>query len=101
MGRWAQRRRGGGGIRDINKMIAAEVTAPDTELVTYAYAVSASALDATTFHSQPSNEEGIDVFQNGANGIRIVYGNDVSLDTFLSYTGSTPGILTPQQIAFT
>lgn len=101
MGRWAQRRRAGGGSPVLNSMIyAAAVGGADAD-VTYATTIDAAELDPDSFTSNPSGEQGLTINQLTDTKIEISFSGDVSGDTTLLYAGVVIGIRTPQTISYT
>lgn len=104
MGRWAQRRRAGGGPNlDVEiSMISAETGGSLEEiLITYSSDVTAGNFDAGDFTSLPSNETGDNLAQGGSDQLIVAFLNPVDTDTSLNYAGSSPGIQSPQTIART
>lgn len=82
-------------------MTNATVTGRATQDVTYNWPVAAASLTADAFTSNPSGEPASEALNEFANVITLFFGGDVSADTSLTYTGSTPGLLTPQTIPLT
>jgi hypothetical protein len=98
MGRWAQRTRGGGGINALNQITFVVQSAIAKEEISYEHAVDASQLVAAEFTSNPSGETGVSMIQSSPTVIEVTFTSDVGGDTELVYTGSTPGIQTPQTV---
>ena len=90
----------GGGITPLNRMIAASLFAADTVDVEYAAAVSAATFNPAAFESTPSTLVADSIQQLATRRIRLTFTDDVNLDTNLVYSGTTPGITTPQTINY-
>jgi len=102
MGRWAQRKRAGGGGESLNYITNVHsVPGIDTLQVTYHAPVDPDALDPAAFQSIPSASFGQGKAPNSETQVEIFYGDDISADTTLDYDGTTPGLLTPQTVPFT
>lgn len=100
MGRWAQRRRAGGGPPTLNYITeAAAGGAANQMFVRYAQNVDETQLIPSAFEATPSTNTGDTIDQLLPNRIRISFTGDVDTDTTLIYGGSTPGILTPQTVS--
>lgn len=98
MGRWAQRTRGGGGINALNHITSARYGAIEIRRLTYREAVDATQLDATKFASGPSGITGIGITQIDPHTIDVEMSSDIGTDTSVTYTGTTPGVQTPQTV---
>jgi len=101
MGRWAQRRVAGGGIKPnangLLQIINATVS-PDGEIVTTTWSGTVNPIDfaAADFLSSPSDTEPNNIGQENPNQLDLEYASDIRSEDFIRYIGSTPGILTPQ-----
>jgi hypothetical protein len=104
MGRWAQRRRNGGGPpppgAELVSIEAAVIDDSETVIVTYDSSVTATGFDAAAFESEPSGETGVSVSQLSANELTLNMSGSVTGDATLVYTGTKPGITTPQSVAY-
>lgn len=100
MGRWAQRKRTGGGAPVLNYMVDAVKGTDFLSTAEYQNAVDATQLDDVTFVSTPSATPGLAVDQNGTHEIVITWDANTAGDTGITYTGVTPGIVTPQTILY-
>jgi len=68
--------------------------------ITYSGTVTAASFDPTAFNLAPQPEIGSTVIQLAANEIRIFFVTTINANGLCNYNGSTPGILTPQTIAY-
>jgi len=102
MGRWAHRKRTGGGFPLQNFIIDATISnGPNGEgAFAYQFAIDAFAFDMATFESAPSGAVGQIAFQLGPRLLGIVFDGPITGDTSVTYTGSTPGFTTPQTIVY-
>jgi hypothetical protein len=104
MGRWAQRRRTGAGSGQTSQvlinLVSASLSGGAVAIGTWNAPVSEPDFDPSDFVSSPSNEFGTSLSQSGANGIEVTFSGDVSTDTDFQYTGNTPGVLTPDTVAY-
>lgn len=100
MGQWATRTRRGGGI-SINFMCSATHGTSLQLFVEYHNNISAASLTPSNFTSNPSGEQPGGITQISSRQIRLNMSDDVSADTSLTYSGATPGVLSPQTIAIT
>jgi hypothetical protein len=98
MGRWAQRQRGGGGITPLNRMIEARISGLAEITVTYLAAINAAALDVDSFITLPGTFDCTGIAAFTTRQIKLTFTDAVTAQTSLSYSGSTPGIQTPQTI---
>lgn len=103
MGRWAQRRRSGGGSSLAPPLIQMIEALNDgiTLSIEYSGAVTAGDFDTAAFHVQPSDDQPDEIEQNGANGLNLNFSGDISGQTLLEYSGVTAGVLSPQAIGLT
>lgn len=104
MGRWAQRRRAGGGpgaAIAIIHLVAATVTGAATMTATYSGPPDISGLDPTDFLAVINGENGDDIAALGGNQIQIHFAGSIFGETTLEYSGTTPGYLTPDSVAVT
>lgn len=107
MGRWAQRRRTGGGPAaltpsTLGQLVLAERDA-DTVSVHAVWSAPVTDTDfvGSDFETLPGNITIATITQDGANGLLLEFVAPVTLEATLSYTGSAPGIITPDSIALT
>jgi len=102
MGRWAQRKRGGGGQISayLNFLTAATIDSANFVSMDWFRPITASTLAANQFKTQPSGFVPFDVQQDGANGTLIEFIEDVSMETALHYDGDARANLSPQVVAF-
>lgn len=82
-------------------MIIAQKGGGDIEVVTYNAAIDATSFAFTDFLTLPANEFPTGIAQDGPEGLQLQYSSDISSDATLTYSGDTPGIVTPQTIALT
>lgn len=96
MGRWAQHRRAGGGASTYtNEVEAASLDSPTVAFISYIHPLSAASLNPAAFVTDNART-GIAVAQAGTNDVRITFNGNITAATFITYTGTTPGITTPQ-----
>jgi len=100
MGRWAQRSRRGGGPHLENFIVGARLVGSLSLRVYYAKDVDASQLVANTFESLPSGESGDFTQQVAPREVEVVLVGDATGDTSMIYTGTTPGIQTPDGVDY-
>ena len=101
MGRWSQRRRSGGGPPTaLIEMTQVNVFLFNDLDVDYSGQVDANDLDPGAFQSAPSDEFGQTAVNQTSTQVRIHFAAPINADDTLTYTGVTPGILTPQVIGF-
>lgn len=100
MGRWAARRRTGGGPPLLNYITRAQIGGPTTVTLTYAADVAAASLDPANFESSPSGASGIGLAQATARVLTLETNDPVDTDSDITYGGSTPGFLTPQNVNY-
>lgn len=100
MGRWAQRRRTGGGAasqEDLIYMVTATVTSSLVITVSYNKAVSSGDLDPTKFVTNevlvPDSVEQVD-----ATTVEVVFLDNISATSFLTWSGIVTNVVTPQTI---
>lgn len=74
-------------------------TAGDELAVTYSGNIDATTFTASDFEADPGNESANAVFQATDNSIGLTFAIDISGATTLTYSGSAPGIQSPQTIA--
>jgi hypothetical protein len=105
MGRWSQRRLASSTPNDLSRSIAALTVAgqiePDVLSATYDRTMLATSLSAPAFNSQPSAEVAMMVTQISEFDILLTMSGDVTGDTDLFYTGTTPGFKTPDTCSIT
>lgn len=101
MGRWAQRSRGGGGTTlPLNFITEAAKQGGAIVDGQYARALTVSALVPTAFLSSPSGKIGQSILDLGDGAFEITFNGNVAADTGMTYSGHTPGVLTPQIIFY-
>ena len=96
MGRRAQAKRVSTGTQPENYFHAAFLTPPQTVQLQYAYAIDAASLSAPAFLSNPSGQQGESILQVNTTTIDITLVDDATGDDEIQYSGTTPGIMTPQ-----
>lgn len=101
MGRWAQRRRGGGGPNPLNQIISASIQGPVLIEAVYAAPVDGAGFDVAVFESDPSAEQSSSYSIGPSTTLQIFFDFSVIGDTSLTYSGTTPGILSPQTVPLT
>lgn len=102
MGRWAQRRRGNGGGGTGAAPILLVSAVPITNLlitVTFDAAVSDADFANSDFTTTPGNFNPTTIGNNGPAALDLVFVDDVSAETDLTYSGSAPNVLSPQSVA--
>jgi hypothetical protein len=82
-------------------MLSASETGGDQENIVYSGGVDANDFALGDFFSQPSNQNPSSISQDGPEGLQLMFSGDVSADTSIDYTGSAPGVLSPDTIAIT
>ena len=100
MGRWSQRKRRGGGVNELNYITHIQDVGGDSATFDYRFAINGPLLNAASFESNPSAAVGISIIQNTPTQIVITFNDPIAGDTSVTYSGSTPGIRTPQTIAY-
>jgi hypothetical protein len=96
MGRWAQRTRGGGGINAINYIVGLGAASSGSMYVQYANAIDASQLLMGDFFFNPTGEFADSLVQLDSHRIEVTIAGLINSENEVIYTGSTPGIQTPQ-----
>jgi hypothetical protein len=81
-------------------MTAANKLGGELISVDYSAPVTAAAFFLLDFTSFPSGQPPDFITQNTPTQLGLEFANPVDADTDLSYLDSTPGILTPQTIAY-
>lgn len=97
MGRWAQRKRGGGGETALNVIRVAQIIPTQTIRLTYWKPVDASQFAAGAFDTLPDNITCAAVSQIGTYQVDLQMDDNVTDQDEVRYVGDTPGILSPQQ----
>lgn len=100
MGRWAQRRRTGGGPSILNYITDAVQQTATTIILTYAYPIDATELIPVDFESSPSGAIGDTITQLTNDTIQLDLDASSAGDDEIQYSGSTPGVRTPQQVQY-
>lgn len=104
MGRWAQRRRGGGGTPAATELVSitqAQITASQEIEVTYSQDVSDADYNAGDYQSNTSGEIGSSLMNSASNRLTIFFASSVVGDTDVAYTGAATNTLTPQTVNYT
>ena len=103
MGRWAQRRVRGGGpptAAAIEITIATHDPIDDFSFLDYSADITGIPFNAADYTTNPSGLTGIAVNQTAPDQISVLFAMLYPADTSISYTGSEPGILTPQTVNY-
>lgn len=104
MGRWAQRRRGGGDPKSVQGALLqiedANITSTTEVTAEYSGEISAAGFSDGDFTSLNSNETSISVTQFSANELVIEFSGTITGDDQIEYTGTKPGVLTPQTVNY-
>src|SRR3972149_5303461 len=100
MGRWAQRKRAGGGPVTLNQMIQAVKTGGILVEVEWSADVDPASFEPTAFTSEPSGIINQAFAVIGPRRLELQFEFPVDADTELVYLGLTPGMLTPQTISY-
>lgn len=105
MGRWAQRRRTGGGNAPTAGQILGHLVAATIDDATHATGtwnvpVSAGDFDAADFTSASSQETGISIAQAGTYALTVEFSGTITGDADFEYTGDTANLLTPDTVAY-
>lgn len=103
MGRWAQRSIRGGGSQQSTAIIQINAAIQISGLLTILYYsgdVTASEFDTAAFESLASHNQPDTITQGDSEQLQLTWGADTTGDTDIEYTGNTPGVLTPQTIAY-
>jgi len=101
MGRWAQRRRNGGGPQTVKYMVEATITSATTSEVRYNLPVVPSDFGIASFGSTPSGEIESSLAQVNATTIEITWGGPVTGDVNVEYTGTNFGFAQGQVLDYT
>lgn len=101
MGRWAQRRRGGGGSPTLNQMINVTRDGDEQMIVTYRNVVNVSDLQTSGFLANPGAVTPPGVTQLSPTQLTVDFEADTSAFTTLVYAPPTSGFVAPQQITIT
>lgn len=107
MGRWAQRRRAGGGSSPdsapptIAQLLEAHIDGIVTEQAVYTTPITAGDFSPGDFVSNPSGGTSTIVLQINATTIEIEFDNIVTGDDTLEYAGTNPNVITPDSVAIT
>ena len=100
MGQWAHRRRRGGRGADsaapLIQITLAEHGDTDTINLEYSAPVTAGDFLATDFTTGPSAFIADNVNQTAPDVLELVFSELVDAESDITYSGATPGILTPQ-----
>jgi hypothetical protein len=103
MGRYAQRRRSGGGppgAPPLIEMILATVDGTEVA-VDYSGPVTAGDFELTDFLFADGAVNPTVIAQSDTEQLSLTTAAPISADTDLTYSGDAPGILTPQTITLT
>jgi hypothetical protein len=104
MGRWAQRRIRGGGTNPAATLIEISTAASDDDsivIATYTGSIDATNFANGDFTSQPSGAASVAILQDSPNSLEIDFNPaTITGDTFIQYSGTTPGVLTPQTVLY-
>jgi len=98
MGRWSQAKRASGPVTLINFITEAVDNTTLLIDLTYQSSVAAGSFAAASFVSNPSAFVAQTVAQVSSRVIRISFLGSIAADTSLTYSGTVPGILTPQTV---
>ncbi len=98
MGRWAQRRLGGGGSPALIQMIHVEKTGSDTLVVTYSGVIDANEFENADFEDFGGGQFASGVAQDSPDKIELTFPDAVANNGQLNYAGDVLGILNPQSI---
>lgn len=106
MGRWAQRKRSGGGnlapiTPTLGKMVSATITGADTARVIYSVPINASEFTPTDFQSQASAALGLNMIQNDDYSVDITFDNPITGDATLGWNGTAPVLQSPDEVPYT
>lgn len=82
-------------------MTSAEVLGPNDIGAVYSANIDATDFNAADFETLPSNFGATAVSQGDANILNVSFGDNISAETSLHYTGATPGVLSPQEVPLT
>lgn len=103
MSNYTGKRRSGGGPNLSTPpahFTAAEFSAADQVTASYNQDVSALTFTAASFTTTPDGRTPTSVTPTGGDTIRLDYGLTVTDQTDLSYSGTDPGLLSPDTIPF-
>lgn len=99
MGRWAQRRRAGGGPSTApTQIILAQLSGTDFVELTYNRTVNVADFSELNFTTNTA-VTAVGVGQTATNKLIVDFGEDISGAGSLTYTGTTPAVISPQTIA--
>jgi len=97
MGRWAQRRRGGGGATHtpLVQMVSATAIGAFNIDVAYTGNITAAAFAVTAFATIPSVHQPTLIAQDGPTGLNLTFADNISAETDLEFTNGVSGVLSP------
>lgn len=106
MGRWAQRKRSGGGnlapiTPDLPQMVSASITGANTARVFYSAPVNASEFGGGDHESISSHAITTNYIQNDDYSIDATFDDTITGDTSLEWHGTAPPLKTPDEIPYT
>jgi len=104
MGRWAQRRiRASSPPEAESEITIVSVTEADlfTLLVAFSAEINSADFNTTDFATFPNGVTLATISQPAADTLELDYSSSLEDETALDYTGSVPGILTPQHVDIT
>lgn len=101
MGTWATRSRRGGGPSAAAALIFITDAHPfafGISLLTYSAPIDADDFNATDFFETSTNSLADSVGQATPDSLTVTWGEDFGPGSVIVYSGSVPGVLTPQAI---
>lgn len=104
MGRWAQRQRAGGGPPiggPLAEIVSANILTVNEIAVAWAVDVDPGDLTATDFTSNPSGEVADSMFPLSSTSFQVQFLLAIDTDASVTYTGSAPGLKSPDTEPYT
>lgn len=96
MGRWAQRRRNGGGPQTVKFIREANITGEDTAIFIWNLPVTGAEMETSGLNSTPSGAAMLSTLQVSANVVEVQFDSAIDTDTGYQWTSSTFGFVPVQ-----
>lgn len=98
MGRWSQRRRGGGGPSILNQMIEAVIEDSTSASLYFKLPVTPAQLTPANFHCDPSGEVGVSSIQLDPNSVTMLFAGTILTDIECTHEPPAPGFAVPTTV---